>query len=75
MSHDVVDVMFVEMSFEFTVRNAYSAPVIVCIVYISLSAMQEDEVSVPRALMTMTEQLTVQSDLTILETLLFSGTL
>lgn len=75
MGHDVVNAVFVQMMLEFTVRDAYSAPVIIRVVQISLAAMQEDELSVPRALVPMTEQLTVQSDLAILETLLFPGTL
>lgn len=66
MSHDIVDAMFVQMMLEFAVRDAYSAPVIVCVVQISLAAMQEEELAIPRTLVTMTKQLTVQSDLAIL---------
>lgn len=75
MGHDVVNAMLVQMMLEFAVRDAYPAPVIVRVVQVSLAAMQEDELSVPRALVTMTKQLTVQSDLAVLETLLFPGTL
>lgn len=75
MGHDVVDAMLVQMMLEFAVCDAYSAPVIVRVVQVSLAAMQEDELPIPWTLVTMTKQLTVQSDLTILETLLFSGTL
>jgi len=75
VGHDVVDTVLVEMMLEFAVRDAYSAPVVVRVVQVSLAAMQEDELPVPRTLVTMTEQLTVQSDLAILETWLFSGTL
>lgn len=75
VGHDVVDAMLVQMMLELAVRDTYPAPVIVRVVQVSLAAMQEDELSVPRALVTMTEQLTIQSDLAILETLLFPGTL
>lgn len=75
MGHDVMDAMLVQVMLEFAVRDAYPAPVIVRVVQVSLAAMQEDELPVPRALVTMTEQLTVQSDLAVLETLLFTGTL
>lgn len=75
VGHDVVDAMLVQMMLEFAVRDAYPAPVIVRVVQVSLAAMQEDKLPVPRALVTMTEQLTVQSDLAVLEALLFPGTL
>lgn len=75
MGYDVVDAMLVQMMLEFAVRDAYPAPVIVRIVQVPLATMQEDELSVPRALVTMTKQLTVQSNLTVLETLLFPRTL
>lgn len=75
MSHHVVDAMLVQMMLELAVRDTYSAPVIVRVVQVPFPAVQEDELAVPRALVTMTEQLTVQPDLTIFQTLLFSGTL
>jgi len=75
MGHHVVNAMLIQMMLKLAVRDAYSAPVIVRVVQVPLAAMQEDEITVPRALVTMTEQLTVQSDLTIFQTLLLSETL
>jgi len=75
MGHHVVDAMLVQMMLELAVRDAYSAPIIVRVVQVPLAAMHEDETAVPRALVTMAEQLTVQSDLTIFQALLLSGTL
>lgn len=59
------DIVLVQMMLEFAVRDTYSAPIIVSVVQVSLTAVQEDKLFVPRTFVTMTEQLTVQSDLAI----------
>lgn len=75
VSNDVVNAVLVEMMLELAVSDTYPAPVVVLVVQIPLAAMQEDEPSLPRTFVTMTKQLTVQSDLAILEALLFPRTL
>lgn len=55
MGHHVVDAMFVQVVLELAVRNAYSTPVIVRVVQVPFAAVQENELTVPRALVTMAE--------------------
>lgn len=71
----VVDPVLVEVVLELAVGDAHAAPVARPGLEIALAAVQEDELAVPGALVTVAEELAVQPDLAVLEALLVAGTL
>lgn len=75
MSNHVVNPMLVEVMLEFTVGYTYTAPVVVRVIQIPFPAIDEDELAVPWAFVSMAVQLAIQSDLTVFQLLLLPSAL
>lgn len=65
VSDNIVNSMFVKMVFKFAICNSNSSPIISRGFEISVSTVNKDEISVPRTLVFLSEQLAVQSDLAV----------